>query len=442
MRIALVAMSGIRVCDEELLRLGLTLPGFVERSKTIASLPSLGLLTLAALSRPQHEVDYIEIPDMAQVDDIPRGYDLVAISSYSAQIGEAYELAARCREAGTPVVMGGPHVTALPDEALVSCSAVVVGEGEPLWGQVLSDCENGRLAPVYDARGCGYDLADAPVPAFDLLDIAKYNRLTVQTSRGCPHRCEFCAGSVMLTDEYKQKPVANVVAEIESILGIWDHPFIEFADDNSFVNKSYWRELLGWLKGRHVKWFAETDLSVSEDEDLLELMRRSGCVQVLIGLESPVEAGLRGLETRADWKHRQHPRYREAIRRIQSHGITVNGCFILGLDGHTTEVFDQVYDFVRETELYEVQVTIQTAFPGTPLYDRLEREGRLLEPTAWQKCTLFDVNYRPSHMTPEELADRFKELVVELYGDEFTTWRRSTFRKHLRSHPREGGVAS
>jgi radical SAM superfamily enzyme YgiQ (UPF0313 family) len=312
-----MAMSGIRACDEELLRLGLTLPGFVERSKTIASLPSLGLLTLAALTPPEHELSYIEVPDLDSLSGLPAGFDLVAISSYSAQISEAYELGRRIRELGIPVVIGGPHVTALPDEAAVYCDAVVVGEGELYWRDVLADCAAGRLQQIYGRRDEEYDLAAAPVPAFSLLDIAQYNRLTVQTSRGCPHQCEFCGSSVILTSRYKQKPIAKVVEEIDAILDVWERPFIEFADDNSFVDHAYWKQLLPEMERRKIKWFAETDLSVAEDDELLDLMRRSGCAQVLIGLESPVEAGLQGIELRNDWKHKRFPRYKDAIRKIQ-----------------------------------------------------------------------------------------------------------------------------
>ena len=442
MKIGLIAVRGIRVGDVELLRLGLTLPGFVERRETIASLPSLGLLTLAALTPPEHETHYLEMPDPRSLAELPGEFDLVAISSYSAQIFEAYELADRYRQSEVPVVMGGPHVTALPDEALEHCDAVVVGEGEPCWTQVLSDCERRGLAGVYDARPQAYDLADSPVPAFELLDISRYNRLTVQASRGCPHRCEFCGSSVLLTDTYKQKPIAGVVREIDRILEIWKRPFIEFADDNAFVNKPYWKELLTELGDRGMKWFAETDLSVARDPELLDLMRRSGCAQVLIGLESPVEAGLVGLELRNDWKLKRFPDYREAIRVIQSHGITVNGCFVIGLDGHTTEIFDQVFDFVRDSQLYEVQITILTPFPGTPLYARLDREGRILEPGEWRKCTLFDVNYRPADMSPAELADGFKRLAVRLYSEEFTEWRRARFNELQGKRPRQKGRVS
>jgi len=432
MKIALIAMSGIRVCDPELLEMGLTLPGFVERGRTIASLPSLGLITLAGMTPARHTVRYVEIEDLSKQTKLPSDVDLVAISSYSAQIREAYELADRYRAMKVPVVIGGPHVTALPDEAAQHCDAVVVGEGESNWPSVLRDCEAGQLSARYDAVDGGFDLDDAPMPAFDLLEINRYNRLTVQTSRGCPHRCEFCASSVLLTGRYKQKPAGKVLAEIDRILSIWKRPFIEFADDNALVHKDYWKEMLGNLGDRRFKWFAETDLTVSEDDELLTLLRETGCSQLLIGLESPTPSGLRGLELRNDWKYRRWPDYRDAIQRIQSHGVTVNGCFVVGLDGHGPEIFDQVLEFVREAELFEVQITVPTAFPGTPFHDRLEREGRLIENGRWETCTLFDINFEPAGMSRDELSRGFKRLARELYGDEFTRWRRERFKKRLR----------
>ena len=142
------------------------------------------------------------------------------------------------------------------------------------------------------------------------------------------------------------------------------------------------------------------------------------------------------MELRSDWKYRRAPRYREAIRRIQAHGITVNGCFVIGLDGQTPEIFQRIFDFVQECELYEVQVTIQTAFPGIALYARLKREGRILEDGRWDKCTLFDLNFQPRGMSPEELTRGFRELVLKLYSQEFTDWRRSRFRANLRRQAR------
>ncbi len=427
MKIALIAMSGIRACDEELLRLGLNLPGFVERSKTIASLPSLGLLTLAGMMSIEHDVSYIEIDDIRQLDEIPTGFDLVAISSFSAQMNEAYELGDKYKELGILTVIGGLHATALPDEAGQHCDAVIIGEGEAVWQQVLDDAKGGSLKPQYGGFDSPFSMDTAPMPAFHLLDIDKYNRITVQTSRGCPHKCEFCASSILLTSKYKQKPIDKVIAELDAIQSIWNHPFIEFADDNSFVNHRYWKELLPQLKGRKLRWFAETDLSVADDPEMLDLMRETGCAQVLIGLESPVDEGMAGIEMKNDWKHRKFPMYKEAIKKIQSHGITVNGCFILGLDGHTPRIFENVYNFVKDAELYEVQVTYLTPFPGTPLYKRLLDAGRILEPGNWKKCTLFDINFEPANMSVNELRSGFYELAQQLYSEEFTNWRRKVF---------------
>jgi radical SAM superfamily enzyme YgiQ (UPF0313 family) len=321
----------------------------------------------------------------------------------------------------------------LPEEAAEHCDAVVVGEGEGLWPEVLRDAEAGRLQPIYRPQG-EFDLAQAPMPAFHLLELSKYNRLTVQASRGCPWHCEFCASSILLTGRYRQKPAERVLAEIDRICELWHHPFLEFADDNAFVNKRYWKGLTAELASRHVHWFVETDLSVHEDEELLTMAREGGCAEVLIGLESPVEAGLAGLECKVDWKRKHWPQYKEAIRRIQSHGIRVNGCFVLGLDGHTAEIFDQVLDFAVETELFDVQITIPTPFPGSLLYERLRREGRLLQDAAWERYTLFDINYRPKQMSVEELREGFHRLAVRLYGDDLTRWRRENFnRKYLRS---------
>lgn len=436
MRILFVAMSGIRACDTELLRLGLTLPGFVERSKTIASLPSLGLLTLAGMTPPEHDVRYVEVIDLKAAQKLPLDVDLVAISSLSAQVKEAYALAERYAAAGVPVVMGGLHVTTCPHEPALHGASAAIGEGEIIWPEILADAAAGRLKPVYDARGREFDLANSPMPRFDLLDIEKYNRLTVQTSRGCPWKCSFCASSILLTRRYKQKPAERVLAEVDAIKRIWPRPFIEFADDNGFVNRKYWRQLLPELAKRRVKWFTETDIRIAEDPELVHMARKAGCAEVLIGFESPIKEGLDGIELVKNFKLTKYQQYVEAVRTIQSAGVRVNACFVLGLDGQGIEAFDAVEAFAREATPYDIQVTVQTAFPGTPLYGRLKLEGRIIEDQAWEKCTLFDVNLRPTHMSAEELGERFRQLVVKLYSDEATHHRREGFRRMWRGTPR------
>ncbi len=432
-------MSGVRAHNPELTALGLTLPGFVERNNVIASLPSLGLLTLAGLTPASIETRYLEVSDIADVSGVPEEFDVVAISSFSAQIGEAYALADRYRALGTKVILGGLHVSAVPGEAQSHADAIVIGEGETVWPQVVVDLAKspGGLCRVYDARNASFDLNHSPMPRFELLEPERYNRLTVQTQRGCPFRCEFCAASIRISPEYKTKPAERVIAEIQRIKSLWNRPFIEFADDNTFVNKAHGKQLVRALARENVRWFTETDISVADDLELLDMMKDSGCAQVLIGLESTRFSSLDGVEQRGNWKAKQVDRYMEAIRRIQDRGITVNGCFVLGLDGSGVESFEDIWTFVRESELYEVQITVQTAFPGTPLYDRLKLEGRLLREKAWELCTLFDVNFRPAKMSVAELEAGLRTLGARLYSAEFTAERRSRFHQNYRERRRE-----
>jgi len=428
-RIGLLAMSGVRVCDPELLEIGLTLPGFVERSEVIASLPSLGLLTLAGMTPDRHEVVYVEAADAdARLDEL-LDCDLVAVSFLTAQAPAAYALSERLRGAGVRTVLGGLHATALPDEAGLHGDAVVVGEGEASWLDVLADAERGSLRPGYGRFDARFALRDAPMPAYHLLDLEKYNRITVQTSRGCPWRCDFCASSIMLTSKYKQKPVERVLEEIDRICALWDRPFIEFADDNTFVHKAHWKELLPRLGERKIRWFTETDISVADDPELLEMMAEAGCAEVLIGLESPDESGLPQLELKADWKRRRAGGALEAVRRIQSHGVRVNGCFVIGLDGHTERVFDAVYDFVDQAALFDVQITLPTPFPGTPMHRRLNETGRLTHDGQWERHTLFDLNFRPRPMSAETLRAGFLDLMRRLYAEECQRERRRRWRR-------------
>lgn len=432
MKIGFIAMSGLRLCDASLLELGLSFPGVNRRKNAIEALPSLGLLTLAGLTPARIEVEYLEVRDV-DYDALPLDFDAVAISTLTATAPEAYRLAARFRALGTKTIIGGLHVALVPDDAKPYVDAVVIGEGEPLWPQIVADLERGRLQPVYDARPRPFDLAAAPMPRFDLLKADRYPRFTVQTQRGCPWRCEFCAASIRLAPRFKVKPVANVIAEVRRLKELYRNPFIEFADDNTFVDRAHSRALMRALAREGVRWFTETDLSVSRDPNLLQLIRDAGCAQVLIGFESPSRRVLRGVEQAHDWKARQWENYREAVAQIQRHGITVNGCFVVGLDGAGPEQFDDIYQFVNESGLYDVQITFMTPFPGTPLYQRLRTENRLLEPEGWERCTLFDINFQPQAISVSDLRAGFEALGRRLYDPEFVRMRGRRFLEQYRA---------
>jgi len=424
--IGLIAMSGVRVKTEELAKLGVTLPGFVNRGKVIASLPSLGLLVVAALTPEEHELSYIEVADLHDVKDLPE-FDLVGISSFTAQIDEAYELADRYRSRGTKVVIGGTHTTLRPDEALEHADAIVCGGAEDTWPQLLRDVEQGRMQPRYRGANRGFYTNGEPVmPRFDLLVGRPYNRITLQTSRGCPLDCDFCAASKIFTPQFEQKPVAAVERELKRITELFDRPFLEFADDNTFVSRAWSKDLLRMLGRFGLRWFTETDIRVADDPELPKMLYDAGCYQVLIGLESPREKSLDGIE-RHNWKAKRRGQYLESIDRLQSAGVTVNGCMIVGLDSDTPDIFTEIRDFVREAGLLEVQITCLTPFPGTRLYDRLKAEGRLLKERFWDRCTLFDVNFRPRNMSVDELEAGMRWLFSELYTEEMMRDRRRRY---------------
>lgn len=423
MRIGLIALSGVRVRTAELAALGVTLPGFVRRGRVIASLPSLGLLTVAGLTPPGHEITYLEVDDLASMVTLPE-FDLVGISSFTARIDAAYALAGRFRARGVPVVLGGLHVSLVPAEALGHADAIVVGGAEGAWPRLVTDAERDRLARVYEgARERVFEPGLYATPRFDLLQGRAYNRITVQTSRGCPRACEFCAASLRITTRFNPKPVDRVIAEIRAARRHVAEPFFELADDNSFANRFWAKEFLTSIQDLDLRWFTETDLSIADDDELLKLLARSGCRQILIGLESTDAHTLDGID-RANWKLKHLSRYMDAIKKIQSHGVTVNGCFIVGNDGDDKGVFERLRNFIEKSELLEAQVTILTPFPGTQLLARLQRERRLLSDRIWDKCTLFDLTFHPKQMTPDELVEGHTWLMSQIYNQEQFTRRK------------------
>lgn len=432
----LVALSGVRVRDKELLALGMTLPGFVDRGKVIASLPSLGLITLAA-HMPEHwNIEYLELDQVANYDIqtiVKRQPDLIAFSALTARIETAYALADKLRGEGLCVVAGGLHVSAVPNEAALHFASIVVGEGETAWPQLIADFEAGSLQPVYrstEIDRSGFAFENSRCPRYDLLPLSQYNRITFQTTRGCPFDCSFCAASRTIS-RFKTKPIDLVRRDLEAILTRWPSAFIELADDNTFVHKSWSRDLAKLLGEYPVLWFTETDISVADDLQLLESLAASGCRQLLIGLESVNPGSLRDLD-RANWKYGRYENYIKQITTIQSYGISVNGCFTLGLDADDENIFQTTLDFVRDSELSEVQITVLTPFPGTSLYTQLAAQGRLLKPRYWNECTLFDVTYQPAKMSVEQLRSGFRWLMSELYSPAETARRRAKFNRIIR----------
>jgi radical SAM superfamily enzyme YgiQ (UPF0313 family) len=424
--VAFVPFSGFRIREAELLKLGMTLPGLTARARAIGELPALGLLTLAGMLPQDWTCSYHPVAQ-ANHDCIERIVaeqpTLVAVSALTASIKEAYLFCDRLRACGVCVVIGGLHATTCPDEAQQHCDAVVVGEGEFVWPDLLRDAEQQRLKPRYTSAEYAATHAarlDWPIPRYDLLG-ASPSRFTLQTARGCPLTCDFCGASRLL-GPFREKPLAAIRRELEAILTINPRPLIELADDNTFVGQRNLSELFDLFEQSHIRYFTEADWRIALRPELLDRLAASGCVQVLVGIESLVfrYPGMGGKRAELD-------RIMDAVAAIQQAGVAANGCFIIGADGETHESLDRLVEFILASSLAEVQITLQTPFPGTGLHRRLEKQGRLLPDRGWSHYTLFDVTYQPDKLSVDELESGFRQVLRQVYSAEAT--RR---RKHLR----------
>jgi radical SAM superfamily enzyme YgiQ (UPF0313 family) len=437
-QVVFVPFTGFRVREAEMRALGMTLPGLRQRAGAIAQLPALGLLTLAGLTPPPWTCTYRETADdgLALADELAQERpDLVAISALTASIDEAYRFSARLRRAGVRVVLGGLHATACPEEARRHVDALVVGEGEPVWTRVLADAAAQSLQPIYRAAA-PFDLAQAPVPRFELLGPRLRPRWTVQTQRGCPLACEFCGASRLL-GSFREKPATQVRRELAALRALAAEPLLELADDNSFAGPRSPEPLLEAFADAGARYFTEVDWRIGERPELLRGLAQSGCVQVLVGIESLVYNAPGTGPKQAAW-----PRIRAALQAIQEAGVAVIGCFIAGCDGETRASLDRLAEFIDASPPADVQITLQTPFPGTPLYRRLQREGRLLPERGWSYYTLFDVTYRPDAMSALELETGFRDVIRQVFRADAVARRNRIRRETWRRNPRLRAWAS
>lgn len=422
--VTFVPMTGFRVQEVQMRQLGMSLPGLAARANALAELPALGVLNLAGMSPPDWSCCYRGMPACTDeavqeiLDDQP---DVVAISALTASVDEAYQLSQRIRKAGVPVVMGGLHVSVCPTEAERHCDAVMVGRGERLWPTLLSDIQNGTLQPRYTT-----DRSEPPIwpmPRFDLLK-HQPQRFTLQTQVGCPFSCDFCGASRLLS-RFHEKPVENIKAELAEITKLQKRPLLELADDNTFAGCRNVDQLFDVLQQSGARWFTEADWRIGERPDVLARLATSGCVQVLVGIESLVFR-YPGMGA----KQAEMNRVMQAVENIQNAGVAVNGCFIVGADGETQQSMDRLSDFILNCPLAEVQVTVQTPFPGTALHQQLKAEGRLLADRGWSAYSLFDVTYRPDILSVEELEAGFRAVLTQVYSAS-ATHRRNDIRRTI-----------
>ena len=365
--------------------------GIFKRSLRYAPLT---LTTLAALVPTELNADLLLIDEGIEDVDPDLDADLVGMTVITGTAIRAYELSAHFRSRGIPVVLGGPHVTLIPEDAQPHGDAIVVGYAEETWPQLLRDFAAGRLQPRYVQRP-GLTLANLPFARRDLLPRHRFITNDVfEATRGCVHSCEFCVVPAAWGLKPYQKPVEDVVADIRQK----GSRKLIFIDLNLIADPSYAARLFEALIPLHVQWYGLATTLLGDDLHLLALAARSGCRGLLIGLESLSGKSLR--ETRKGFN--SPDKYRDLVAALHRHGIALQGCFVFGLDQDTPSVFLETARFVVDARIDLPRFAVVTPFPGTPLYSRLDKEGRILTRN-WELYDGQHVVFRPAQMSVQQL---------------------------------------
>jgi len=375
--------------------------------------PPLGLGIVAALTPDDWEVEIID----ENFDPFEyREADLVGFTALTSAVNRAYELASIYKKEGIHTVLGGIHASMLPDESLQYVDSVVIGEAESVWQDLVRDFENNKLKKKY--KGELLSLENLQVPRRDLFHQG-YLQANMQTTRGCPMNCDFCTVHQFNGSRYRQRPVAEVLDEMETI----SHHRIFFVDDNiiGYSKKSTERakQLFRGIveRGINKDWVCQASLNFADDEELLSLAAQSGCRLVLIGVESEKASQLQETNKKLNLKMGTDS-YQETFRKINGHGISVLGAFIFGLDTDSKEDLYNRADYILNSDIDAIQSTIVTPLPGTRLFDRLEKEGRLLYtnfPKDWERYYFMEPVHKPLLMSQQELKEDMDRIWERLY---------------------------
>ncbi len=385
--------------------------------------PRLSLPLIAALTPPEHEVTITD--ETVERLDMDEPVDLVGIGAMSTYIPRAYEIADAYRAKGVPVVLGGIHASLMPDEAIQHADAVVVGEAENVWCRVLDDAEKGKLRGIYKSDRPA-DISRIPMPRLDLLKRERYMTAnSLQTTRGCPFNCDFCSVTEFFGNTYRFRPVADVVAEVRTLKERFGAQFFAFVDDNIVGNPKYAKELFRALIPLEIKWGSQGSLTMAKDPELLSLAAKSGCVSMFVGIESLSEKTLKA----ANKPFNKVSDYEESIRKIHDHGMMINGAFIFGFDTDDEGVFERTVRFVKKNHIALPTYHVLTPLPGTKLFFRMKKEGRIFD-YDWSKYNSGTVVYYPKLMSPETLQEGYFWAFHETYKV------RAIARRLLRPQPR------
>lgn len=384
-------------------------------------LPPLNLAIIAGLTPENWEVTIIDenVEDL----DFTLCFDLVGISTMTANSGRAYQIALEFKKNQVPVVIGGAHASVCPDEVLKYADCVVVGDAEPIWATLLSDFENRKLKPIYQSD-LNSMICSFGKPRRELLKKEAYLSInTIQTSKGCPFKCSFCSIASRFEGKYGVKAINDVINEVGE-LNDKDMP-IFFVDDNFLVNRKRSREILHALKDLNIKWWSQADITIMKDRELLDLMRESGCIKVVVGFETISDGSL---ETINKFQNNLD-NYVEFIKTLHSHGILVNTSFAFGTEFDNQDVFKQTYNFLIDNEVIFATFNILTPLPGTTLYKQLLSEDRILD-LNWNNYDMGHPVFQPRNITTAELKAGYDWICEEFYSFQEISKRISTLKKN------------
>ena len=386
---------------------------------------------MAAVTPPDVEVKIVD--EAFQKVDFDEKVDLVGITAQTPVVPRAYEIAEEFKKRGVPVVMGGVHASMLPEEALQHVDAVLVGEAEEVWPDLIEDLRKGQLKRIYQGNGF-VDSSKLPLPRRELLNEKFYFPLKpLETTRGCPHRCDFCGVSKFFGFRYRNRPISEIERELETlfkegqvmnpvlrkILSLFskDLPYflkrrlLYIIDSDVASNKRFCLELLSLLKEFDLRWWGHAPVSVAFDQKLLEGFSQSGCIALNIGFES---FSTKNLQTMGKGFN-QPSRYAEGVKRIHDQGIGIMGTFIVGLDDDDPGVFQRIIDFCINEKLDWALTFIMSPYPGTDSFKRLEKEGRIFC-RDWEKYDSLNAVYQPLLMSPEELEKGMRRIWKDVFS--------------------------
>jgi radical SAM superfamily enzyme YgiQ (UPF0313 family) len=366
-------------------------PSRMLRKWRLIQFPQLTMPLLASYTPANVELHHTD--EVIEPVDLEREADLFAITCNTPAANHVYRLAAALRARGRHVVLGGPHVSALPDEARQHADAIVVGEGESVWPQVVRDFDRGRWQSVY--RGLLVELREMPAPRWDLIRGRRYGRAVTIATRGCVHQCGYCSIPTLYGRGQRRRPVEEVAREVATMPG----KAVVFWDEHLMANREYALALCRALAPSRKWWTTQTTIRLAFDNELMEQAAASGCKAVFVGLETISQQSLDSQGKSFNQTHR----FERAVANLHRHGIAIQAGTMFGLDGDDPGIFERTLRYYREIGIDSATVGIVVPMPGTPFFSQMEREGRLLT-TDWDRYNgKVDAVFQPAQMSPSEL---------------------------------------